>query len=111
MMRVKLRHQDHVLGDVCETVLIEHLIRAGAAVLVAAGAHGPVDVAAIGRDGRVYLFDAKADRMRRREGRDRRCYRPRSKLQKRLGIRLAYVEEKKRTVHFVPALPAESGLR
>jgi hypothetical protein len=32
-------------------------------------------------------------------------------LQKRLGIRLAYVEEKKRTVHFVPALPAESGLR
>jgi len=70
-------------------------------------AHGPVDVAAITPEGDMYLFDSKNDRKRMNLGRKKadRIYRIRTNLQKKLGVRIAYVDMEKREIWIVPAIP------
>lgn len=53
----------------------------------------PIDLVAVGQDGEVLLLDSKADNMRVNKGRisPSRIYRTRSELQKRLGVKIAYV--------------------
>jgi hypothetical protein len=55
---------------------------------------GPIDLVAVGQDGEVLLLDSKADNMRVNKGRNSpsRIYRLRSELQKKLGVRIAYVK-------------------
>ena len=98
-------------GDVCETILIEYLLRKNLWVFTPFSGQGPVDVIAISPDGKVYLFDAKADRARwlkNRATQPHRIYRKRSALQKLLRVRIAYVNEDERTVHFVPSLELDN---
>ena len=53
----------------------------------------PIDLVAVGQDGEVLLLDSKADNKRVNKGRisPSRIYRPRSELQKQLGVKIAYV--------------------
>ena len=97
----------HTEGQICETILVEYLLRRDMYVFQPVSAHGPVDVIAISAEGEVYLFDAKKDAERYvpKRRKTHRLYRVLSPLQKTLGVRMAYVDLQTRAVHIVPALP------
>ena len=94
------------LGQVCEAILHEHLLRLGWYVYRHYGAQAPADIIAINEDGRVLLFDAKADGRRTLPGRKKptRISRVLTPAQRALGVRIAYVDHETRGVHIVPAL-------
>jgi|TARA_R110002020_G_scaffold524_1_gene2617 hypothetical protein len=95
----------HRLGDLCELILVEFLIRKNFYVYTPFLAQrGPVDVIGISEEGKVFLFDSKADSKRVNPGRRHpdRIYRKRSDLQKELGVIMAYVDEKTRNIYFTP---------
>ena len=96
----------HLTGDICESVLAEYLLRKGWWVFIPLTKQGPVDVIAITPEAEIFLFDSKADRFRVNPGRDKRdrIHRKRSVLQKQLNVRIAYVNENTREIHFVPPL-------
>jgi hypothetical protein len=96
----------HQTGDVCESILAEYLLRKGWWVFIPLGKHGPIDVIAITPEAEIFLFDSKADRFRKNPNRnmDHRIHRKRSNLQKQLNVRIAYVNENTREIHFVPSL-------
>jgi len=93
-------------GQICETILCEHLLRLGYWVFRPPAAQGPVDVIAINESGEVLMFDAKQDSSRVNTGRKKRdrIYRGRTDLQKRLNVYIAYVDIKTREIYTVPAL-------
>jgi len=93
-------------GGVCETILAEYLMRNNFYVLRPYSAFGPVDIVAYNDMGKVYLIDAKTDRFRINPNRTNptRINRPRSQLQKLLGVHLAYVDFDTRKVHFTPKI-------
>ncbi len=68
--------------------------------------HSPVDVVAIDAEGKTYLFDAKKEAKRINPGRKNkdRIHRVRSKLQKSMGVRTAYVDQAADVVHIVPSI-------
>ena len=109
-----MTYVSHMVGELCEIILTENLLRRGWYVYKPLLVWGPIDVIAVTPRGKIFLFDAKADRFRRNPGRKKgthqRIYRPRSALQKLLGVRIAYVDEEKRSVWFVPALPDSSSM-
>ena len=92
----------HQTGDVCESILAEYLLRKDWWVFLPLSSYGPVDVVAITPEAEIFLFDSKADRFRKIQ--NNRIYRVRSALQKKLNVRMAYVNENTRTIHFVPSL-------
>lgn len=96
----------HRTGDICESILAEYLLRKNWWVFVPLSGHGPVDVIAITPEAEVFLFDSKADRFRKNPNRNvcNRIYRVRSDIQKQLNVRIAYVNEDTREIHFVPSL-------
>jgi|TARA_R110000764_G_scaffold353_1_gene1464 hypothetical protein len=96
------------IGDICEALLQVYLLNRGWHVYTPSSAWGPVDVIAITKAGSLLLFDSKADRFRVNPGRKRpaRIHRKRSAIQKKLGVRMAYVDDESGAVHFVPGLPA-----
>jgi len=67
---------------------------------------GPVDIIAITKEGKLYLFDAKKDARRHvpERGKKHRIHRILTPFQKILGVRIAYVDVKTREVHIVPPL-------
>ena len=83
-----------------------HLFRNNYWILRPYAGQGPVDVAAISEEGDIYLFDAKKDARRVNPGRNTRAriHRVRSDIQKRLGVRIAYVDIDTRAVHIVPEI-------
>ncbi len=97
----------HTEGQICETILVEYLLRLDLYVFQPVSAHGPVDVIAISAEGEMYLFDAKKDAERYVPKRrtNHRIHRVLSPLQKTLGVRMAYVDVTTRAVHIVPPLP------
>jgi len=109
----------HVEGQICETILTEYLLHKGFYIFRPQASFGPVDVIAIsGKTGKVYLLDAKKERLRyfkvkNAKGRGirygpHRIHRVRSKTQKVLGVRIAYVNMDTRGVHIVPAIRGEN---
>ena len=56
---------------------------------------GPVDLVAVNKNGEISLFDAKADSFRINPGKKtpHRIYRVRKKIQRDLGVKIAYVDE------------------
>ena len=103
-------HRCHQLGQICETILCEYLLREGYYIFRPPAAQGPVDVIGISEDGEIVLFDAKKDVFRVNRGRKKadRVYRARSPLQKKMGCRVAYVDVDTRNVHIVPPLTKPS---
>lgn len=55
---------------------------------------GPIDLVAVNKDGEIQLFDAKVDAQRANPGRTTkaRIYRVRKKIQRELGVKIAYVD-------------------
>lgn len=96
-------------GRIAEAILTEHFLRLGYYVFVPLAAHGPVDLIVINSEtGEVVLLDAKKDskRVNGWQGRapNHRIHRMRKPIQKKLGVRMAYVDIDDRTVHIVPSL-------
>jgi len=111
-------YKRHAEGQICETILMEYLLRREFYVFRPQASFGPVDVIAISsRTGKVYLLDAKKERLRyfkvkNAKGRGikygpHRIHRVRSKEQKVFGVRIAYVNMDTRGVHIVPAIEGE----
>lgn len=83
------------VGALCELRLADWLLKNNYWVFSPIVNHdGPIDLVAVNRDGEILLLDSKADNKRVNTDRQKpsRIYRPRSKLQKKLGVRIAYVE-------------------
>jgi hypothetical protein len=65
---------------------------------------GPADLICVNEMGDIVLLDSKSDKKRVNPGRKKatRIYRPRSDVQKRLDVRIAYVDAETRAVVIVP---------
>ena len=117
-------YRRHNEGLVCELILTEYLTRKGFYVFRPQAGFGPVDVIGIsGITGKVYLFDAKKEKLRKinktllgnkvgKQGSRKaygpyRIYRVLSEEQKLLGVRMAYVDMDTRNVHIIPPIDNE----
>lgn len=91
--------QRHTDGATAEAILVEWLTRRGWYVFLPFRGNCPVDVVAINERGEMMLLDSKKD-VRRRGGpqSEMRISRGRTETQKRLGVRLAYVNVATREV-------------
>lgn len=96
-------------GQICETILSEWLLRQGYYVFRPLAGQGPVDVIACNEEGDIHLFDAKAENRRVNPSRKvaARIHRPLKEAQKRLGVRIAYINPDTHEVHIVPPLDEE----
>ena len=114
----------HIEGQICETILMEYLLSREFYVFRPQAGFGPVDVIGIsGVTGKVYLFDAKKEKLRKinkillgnkvgKQGSRKaygpyRIYRVLSEEQKLLGVRMAYVNMDTRNVHIIPPIDNE----
>ena len=100
-------HKTHQDGQICETILSEYLLRLGYLVFRPYATQGPVDAIAVNpATGKVYLLDSKKDSRRILAGRNKptRIYRKLSDQQKKLGVRMAYVNMDTRAVVIHPPL-------
>lgn len=100
-------HQKHRHGKICELILNQYLYERGFWVFNPIGEPCPADCIAMSPLGDIFLFDAKKEARRTNPGRKNTSivYRKRSALQKRLGIRMAYINIDTRAVTIVPKLP------
>ena len=83
-------------GAAAEARLAAHLIDEGNWVFTPICNHdGPIDLIAVNADGEITLFDAKTDSVRVNPGRKvpQRIYRVRKKIQRDLGVKIAYVNQ------------------
>jgi hypothetical protein len=101
-----LRQQE---GRIAEAILIEYFLRRNCYVFAPLAAQGPVDLVVVDPEtGEVILLDAKKDSKRTKgwQGRapNHRIHRTRKPTQKKLGVRMAYVNIDDRTVYIVPSL-------
>ena len=83
-------------GAAAEARLVAYLIDQNYWVFTPAVNHdGPIDLIAVNKDGEIQLFDAKADAQRANPGRTNkaRIYRVRKKIQRDLGVKIAYVDD------------------
>tara|TARA_R110000824_G_scaffold11224_1_gene48608 strand:+ start:1202 stop:1513 length:312 start_codon:yes stop_codon:yes gene_type:complete len=94
------------LGQVCEAILTEYMLRLGYFVYRPLAHQGPADLICVNEAGNIILLDSKSDKKRINPGRKKatRIYRPRSDVQKRLDVHIAYVDAKTRAVHITPRL-------
>ena len=96
----------HRLGDLCEAIAVKEFTRLGFTVFTSTQVHSPVDIIAVDRAGRIFMFDCKRDNARCLPGRKTpsRIHRKRTDEQKKLGVRICYVNEIEEKIHVVPAL-------
>ncbi len=102
----RLPTDKHQLGQVCEAILTEHMMRLGYYIFRPLAHQGPCDLICINEEGEVVLLDSKSDAFRVNPGRTKpdRIYRKRSTLQKCLNVRMAYVDADTRNVYIKPPL-------
>lgn len=99
------KHQFH--GRICETILTEYFLRLNYYVYTPLAANGPIDLIAVHKvTHKTILLDAKKDRIRHQKNRvsPTRVHRTRSEVQKKLGVRIAYVDFDTREVYIVPPI-------
>ncbi len=99
-------HRSHQVGQISETILTEWLLRRDYYVARPTAGQGPVDIVAYNEKGQIILLDSKTESTRVNTGRKNptRIYRALSPIQKRLGVRIAYVDQDTREVNIVPPL-------
>tara|TARA_R110000803_G_scaffold25276_3_gene60345 strand:- start:617 stop:925 length:309 start_codon:yes stop_codon:yes gene_type:complete len=98
---------NQIKGAEAELIVAQCLVSMGYFVFSpVVSMQGPVDLIAIGEEKQIYLIDAKYDAQRIMKGRKKpsRIYRVRTPLQKKLGVKIAYVNTSTRDVRFVPSL-------
>jgi hypothetical protein len=117
-------YKRHGEGLICEVILTEYLLQKGFYVFRPQAGFGPVDVIGIsGVTGKVYLFDAKKEKLRKinrtlkggkigAQGSKKphgpyRINRVLSEEQKLLGVRIAYVNMDTREVTVIPSIAKE----
>ena len=97
----------HTEGKICEVILAEYFLRHDHYVFIPIAGQGPADLIVInGVTAEVILLDAKKDCFRYVKDRPvyHRVHRKRTPIQKKLGVRMAYVNIDTREVHIVPPL-------
>ena len=99
-------HKSHQKGQISETILTEWLLQKDYYVARPTAGQGPVDIVAYNEKGQIILLDRKTESTRVNTGRKKptRIYRALSPIQKRLGVRIAYVDKDTREVNIVPPL-------
>ena len=98
----------HGKGLISETILAEYFLRHRFYVFRPISAFGPVDLVAISSEtGNIYTLDAKTESFRKLKGRSKkyRISRVLSKEQKKMGVRIAYVNIDTREINIVPPIP------
>ena len=101
------RPDNHLLGQLCEAIVIEYYLRKGCYIMVPLSHQGPADLCIIDpSDASVLLLDVKSDKWRVNTKRrtPSRIYRPRSPLQKKLDVRMAYTNADTRDIKILPPL-------
>ena len=63
---------------------------------------GPADLICVNEAGDIILLDSKSDKKRMNPG--RKIYRKRTDLQKKLNVRMAYVDSETRKISIIPQL-------
>jgi hypothetical protein len=96
-------------GRIAEAILVEYFLRRNCYVFAPPAAQSPIDLVVVNPEtGEIILLDAKKDSKRTKGWQGRaphhRIHRLRTPTQKRLGVRMAYVNIEDRTVHIVPSL-------
>jgi len=101
-----LPDRKHQLGQVCEAILTEYMLRLGYFVFRPLAHQGPADLICVNEAGNIILLDSKSDKKRINPGRKKpdRIYRKRSDLQKKLNVRIAYVDSETRKISIIPQL-------
>jgi len=86
--------------------LTEYMLRLGYYIFRPLAHQGPADLICVNEEGEIVLLDSKSDSFRTNPGRKKpaRIYRKRSDLQKKLNVRMAYVDEETRAVVISPPL-------
>lgn len=86
--------------------MTEYMLHLGYFVFRPLAHQGPADLICINEAGDIILLDSKSDKKRINPGRKNasRIYRARSDVQKRLDVRMAYVDAETRAVRIVPQL-------
>ena len=99
-------HRSHRVGQISETILTEWLLQKDFYVARPTAGQGPVDIVAYNEKGQIILLDSKTEATRVNPGAKTpsRIYRTLSPIQKRLGVRIAYVDQDTREVKIVPPL-------
>lgn len=90
-----MSHKRQAVGAKAELSLAADLTQKGYWVFSPITNHdGPIDLVAVNQSGEILLLDAKADNKRLNKNRitPSRIYRVRTKIQKELGVRIAYVD-------------------
>ena len=106
-------HITHNKGQISETILTEYFLRRKFYVFKPTAAFGPIDLVVISSEtGKIYTLDAKTESFRRLKGRggkykggEYRISRVLSKEQKKMGVRIAYVNMDTRKINIVPPIP------
>jgi hypothetical protein len=101
-------HITHNKGLISETILTEYFLRHKFYVFKPTAAFGPIDLVVISSEtGKIYTLDAKTESFRKLKGRSGkyRISRVLSKEQKKMGVRIAYVNIDTREINIVPPIP------
>ena len=101
-------HITHNKGLISETILTEYFLRHKFYVFKPTAAFGPIDLVVISSEtGNMYMLDAKTESFRKLKGRSGkyRISRVLSKEQKKMGVRIAYVNIDTREINIVPPIP------
>lgn len=102
---MKSRPDSHLVGQLAETIVLEHFVREGWYAYTPLSHQGPADLIFINpEDGEVLLLDVKSDRWRVNTKRvtPSRIYRVRSPLQKKANVRMAYTNVVTRNITILP---------
>ena len=108
-----MRFPKHVAGDLCEAIALKELVARGYWVFKSGLTHSPIDIIAISPGGKVLMLDVKQEAFRVLKDRKHlgpyRIYRVLTEQQKKLGVRMCYVNLKTEAISFVPRLDEESS--
>lgn len=93
-------------GTFCELLVQSWLVDQNYWVFTPVSGTSPIDVVAISENNDLLLIDAKTENWRFNPGKKSpsRIYRTRSSVQKKLGVRIAYVNDQSGLITLVPSL-------
>lgn len=101
-----MRFPKHVRGDLCEAIALKELISRGYWVFKSDLTHSPIDIIAVAPGGNVLMLDVKQEARRVLKDRKHlgpcRIHRVLSEQQKKLGVRMCYVNLDTEEICIIP---------
>ena len=89
----------HIKGKVAELLATAFYLKQKCHVFNNASAHGPFDLVVVNRDGETILVDVKSVTRRTRD--NSAIHRSPTKIQKRLGVKILYVDVDKKEFRYL----------